>query len=418
MKLIYPNSTLASSPNRYHYWSAWFEENGYTEPQCLQGTTLRHPVSLFVSMFWWCRGLNCPREKPKNIDQGCGFFLCTGELKRDYEARTKSLSLRGAAGGLTMRQFLERSDEWAMGINIMTRFLGAPSADMSAEYQRVPRLTNATAEGRHYFQLAKRRLMAMDFVLLVEFLQLGYAEYFSVSVPHSNSNSKTNKTVATTKIPKFMSRDQMEKRSYDPKNVLLTPEERRKIEELNDLDMALYDFAKSRYTPRPSLSPSPSSYLGSAAAVLPLLRPRAPLRATPDTMPARAAGNWYWKTRDPASSKFSGSEEHRRAAPAGTGTCRQAMRRALWPALTPQGEERHRQREKSLLLEQQKLFRDRDRSSGSMTRETRRNSNIEKRKKKKGSNTAASSSRGGGDLNAQRAAAQRRKDANARLLAQ
>ena len=284
----------------------------------------------------WCRGVKCPREKPKHIDQGCGFFLCTGKLKKDFEARTRSLSFRNHGGGLTMKQFLQRPLEWSMGINMMTRFLGSPSANMTAEYARVPQLSNATQEGRAYLALAKRRLEAMDFVLVLELLSLGYAEYFKVSVPHTNRNSVEQQSAAVKEAPlkTWASKGQV-RHKYDPtSHGALTSEERRMIEELNDLDMELYRFAKNRY------------YAGER-------QPRAP-----DTMPSRLAGNWYWNVKGKKGA-WSGSEEQRKAVPRGTGTCRHAVRSSSSAPLrrpdTQEAAEKIRQREALLLLEQQKL---------------------------------------------------------------
>ena len=48
-----------------HHVYSYFEERRLLYPYCLFGTTLRHPVSLFVSAFWWCRSRNCVRPHYK-----------------------------------------------------------------------------------------------------------------------------------------------------------------------------------------------------------------------------------------------------------------------------------------------------------------------------------------------------------------
>ena len=49
--------------------------------RCFTGIALRHPVSRFISSYWYCLGRKCPRAKV-----GCGFLACenSSQLAEDY----------------------------------------------------------------------------------------------------------------------------------------------------------------------------------------------------------------------------------------------------------------------------------------------------------------------------------------------
>jgi len=203
----------------FHHWAVWFEQHGYLAPGCLFGTSLRHPVRLFESMFYWCRGRSCPRPESKT---SCGFLECEvgGKLIEQY-------SMRGSQ--LSMESFLASYKEWPIGRNKMTRFLGGssdPVREYRKELRQVPLITNETLEGRAYLARAMDRLRRMDFVFIVETLDENYKSFFGVdqTIQHANVNGDLEQFSALNR-----------KRA--------TAEEQSEIMRLYDLDIVLYEFA-------------------------------------------------------------------------------------------------------------------------------------------------------------------------------
>ena len=191
-----------------HHPYSYFAHHDGLRPECLLGTTLRHPASLFESCFWWCHDKQCPRPGQPKIS--CGFLCCD---KGSHVDKVYS-SHRG-----TYKTFLENPEEWSIGRNTQTRFLSPTHGNTIAQ---VPAVVNSTRAGRAMVAEAKAHLDRFDFVLMYETLAESYKNILGIPLP-------------TTK---YRSSD----RIGNGTRPSLTESEGRRVVDLNQLDLELWEY--------------------------------------------------------------------------------------------------------------------------------------------------------------------------------
>ena len=194
---------------RFHHSAAYFV--GARRPsKCIFGTTLRQPGTLFVSMYFFCRGRTCPRPF-----WSCGFLGCdtNSDLHHLYQ---------NPHSRIDMDAFLSHPEKWRWGQNVMTRQLGAPTED--AFFGRKGSVKYLEGQvGQQYLERAKRILHELDFLLFIERADETYGRYFGVA--------------SLKVLPEI-------RQLHHPK---ATPQQLAIVESLNKLDMELYAYASKLY---------------------------------------------------------------------------------------------------------------------------------------------------------------------------
>ena len=109
------------------------------------------------------------------------------------------------------------------------------------EFERVPLLARGTNHSEEYLDLAMKRLQSMDFILIVDNLETTFKKFFGASSPSENSYSKDVESRHPRGKNSFGKGGGKMVHSYTP-GFGFNEDDRRRIAELNDLDMELYNF--------------------------------------------------------------------------------------------------------------------------------------------------------------------------------
>ena len=194
----------------FHHPYSYFADHGLLQPECLIGTTLRHPVSLFESRYWWCRDQKCERKHQPRIS--CGFLFCD---KGSYVDKVYSRH-RG-----TYKTFLENPEDWPVGRNIQTRFLGPQHGEQISLTAEIVNATDSDA-GLETLAHAKKHLDAFDVVLMYETLEESYENILGIKLPSVKRMSSKHRGNARGRRR-------------------LTESEGHRVEDLNQLDLDLWE---------------------------------------------------------------------------------------------------------------------------------------------------------------------------------